>query len=121
MAKKSMVLPRMNTLTIKELFFYINKKDKTFRCWQNISGTSLMRGLLTFIFLPGSFSTSCMAMSLQSFLTVGGTLLSSSQYLEGECAYKAAGVACVILAVVTIPVDFPAQRKVYSVRYFKQC
>lgn len=71
--------------------------------------------VLTLILLPGSFSTSCMAISLQSLRTVGGTLLSSSQYLEGAWAYRAAGVACVTRAVVTIPVDLPGGEIDYNI------
>lgn len=58
-------------------------------------------------------------MSLQSFLTVGGTLLSSSQYREGAWAYNAAGVACVIRAVVTMPLDLPKNGKVLLHNYIR--
>lgn len=68
-----------------------------------------LKGLLTLICLPGSSSTNCLAISLQDFLDTCGTLLSSSQYLLDECEYKAAGVACVNLVLVTIPVDFPTK------------
>lgn len=44
-----------------------------------------------------------MAISVQPF----GVLLSFSYSRSGEIAYEAAGVACVIRVVVTIPVDFP--------------
>lgn len=53
------------------------------------------------MFLPGSSSISCLAISLQEVLSSSGTLESSSQYLLDECAYNAAGVACVTLVVVT--------------------
>lgn len=58
---------------------------------------------------PGSFSMSWRARSLHDFLAPGGTFESSSQYREGECPYKAAGVACVIRVFVTIPVALPTE------------
>lgn len=60
---------------------------------------------------------SCRARSLQDLRDPAGTLLSSSQYRDGECPNNAAGVACVILVLVTMPVAFPATDKFsYSVR-----
>lgn len=58
--------------------------------------------LLTLIFFPGKSSISCRAMSLHS-AAFGGILLSHSQFLFGVWAYKALGVACVTLVVVTNP------------------
>lgn len=60
-----------------------------------------MRIGVTFIFIPGSSSISCLAISLQKVLSSSGILESSSQYLLVEWAYKAAGVAWVTLVVVT--------------------
>lgn len=63
--------------------------------------------------MPGSFKISCSAMSSHS---AGSTPPSSSslmissysQYLFAECEYAPAGLACVTLVVVTIPVFLPA-------------
>lgn len=77
----------------------------------------MFRFVLTFMFRPGSFSISCLARSLQDFLAAGGTLESSSQYLEGEWPYKAAGVAWVIRVFVTNPVDFPVTEIEIAVAY----
>lgn len=59
--------------------------------------------LPTLKFLPGSSSTSCKAMSLTCFRCCAGISLSHSQSLSLTLAKVEAGVACVILVVVTIP------------------
>ena len=51
-------------------------------------------------------STSCLAMSTQPPVTLAMSL-SLSQLRSALWAYAAAGVACVILVVVTNPTDLP--------------
>ena len=64
----------------------------------------------TLMFLPGSFSTSCLAMSSQTFGSWPEYVIcaSFSQSLSAMWAYAPAGDACVTLVVVTTPVDLPA-------------
>lgn len=69
---------------------YLITVEKSFPIKQNVLPKNFFWFLykisvLTFIFRPGSFSISCLAKSLHDFLEAGGTLESSSQYLEGAC------------------------------------
>uniref|UniRef100_A0A8D9AK30 Uncharacterized protein n=1 Tax=Cacopsylla melanoneura TaxID=428564 RepID=A0A8D9AK30_9HEMI len=64
--------------------------------------------MITLMFLPGSSSTICLAISLQWCVARGGILSSHSHFLLATCAYSALGVACVTRVVVTKPVCLPA-------------